>query len=136
MTKNPIEAEGPYPMQRLIGFEVVDWAQDYARVTLDLRADHGNRFGLPHGGLYAVLMDTAMGYAGVYTGDPDAPRYCMTLSMTVNFLSQPKGTMLRVEGRRVGGGRSTFFAEADVVDDTGERLATATGVFRYRKSRA
>jgi len=56
----------------------------------------------------------------------------MTLSMTVNFMAVSNGKLLIAEGRRVGGGRSTAFAEGIVRDDTGTTIATATGVFRYR----
>lgn len=56
----------------------------------------------------------------------------MTLSMTTNFLSQAKGDLLIAEGFRTGGGRKTFFARAQITDNTGELIATATGVFRYR----
>jgi acyl-coenzyme A thioesterase PaaI-like protein len=56
----------------------------------------------------------------------------LTLSMTVNYLSQVKGIRLIAEATRTGGGRSTFFASGTLSDDTGVRIATATGVFRYR----
>ena len=56
----------------------------------------------------------------------------MTLSMTTNFLSRPEGRLLIAEGHRTGGGRSTFFAEAAIRDETGVEVATSTGVFRIR----
>ena len=59
----------------------------------------------------------------------------MTLSMTTNFLSRPTGTMLIGEGRRTGGGRSTFFAEGTITDDAGTEVARGSGVFRYRNAR-
>ncbi len=121
---------------RFIGFQVTAWAPDFARVELEIAAHLANRFGIPHGGVHAMLLDSAMGHAGVYTGDPAHRRLSMTLSLTTNFLSQPRGTRLIAEGRRIGGGKSTFFAEGTVHDDTGELLATGTGVFRYRKSGA
>ncbi len=121
------------PMHDLVGFRVTGWDTDYARLEMPISPQVANRHGLPHGGLYAMLLDSAIGFAGVYTGDPDRPMMAMTLSLTTNFLSQPRGTRLIVEGRRIGGGRSTFFGEAEVRDETGERLATGTGVFRYRK---
>jgi uncharacterized protein (TIGR00369 family) len=93
-----------------------------------------NRQGLPHGGIHATLLDTTMGFAGCQTGDPDRRQMALTLSLTVNYLGQAQGTRLIAEARRTGGGKSTFFAEGTVRDESGAIVATGTGVFRYRRS--
>jgi uncharacterized protein (TIGR00369 family) len=131
MTDFPMEPT--YPWQDMLGFTVTGWGPDVAEITLPLAAKHGNRYGIPHGGVLASLLDTAMGFAGCYSGDPDKPILAMTLSMTTNFVAVSRGTVLVAQGRRTGGGAKTFFAEATVTDDTGAVIATATGVFRYRK---
>ncbi len=125
--------EPTYPWQDTLGFTVTGWRQDSAEITLPLAAKHGNRYGIVHGGVLASLLDTAMGFAGCYNGDPDKPILAMTLSMTTNFVSVARGKVLVAQGRKTGGGARTFFAEATVTDDTGAVIATATGVFRYRK---
>ncbi|MEC7761344.1 MAG: PaaI family thioesterase [Pseudomonadota bacterium] len=132
MSVDPSLIEDPYEFQKLLGFEIVDWSEDYARFRLPITDKLGNRYGIPHGGVYATLIDTVMGFAACYTGDPDARRLAMTLSLNVNYLAQAKGTVLIAEGRRTGGGRKSFFAEATITDDTGVKVATGTGVFRYR----
>lgn len=129
----PELVEAPYPFQALVGFRVTGWGEDRARVELADLAAVENRHGIPHGGALAALLDTAMGYAGSYTGAAGDKRLAMTLSMTVNYLGVARGGALIAEGRRTGGGRSTFFAEARLSDGQGTLLATATGVFRYRK---
>ena len=126
--------EEPYPFQKHLGFRHTQWREDHAVFELDLETFHGNRYGIPHGGLYGVLLDTAMGYAGSFTGDPDQRVLAMTLSMTVNFLAQPSGRHLITEGRRTGGGRSTFFAEGEVRDENNVIVARGSGAFRYRKA--
>ena len=131
---DPRLREDPYPFQELVGFRMADWSADYARFELDVTDSILNRHGIPHGGVHAVLLDTVMGYAGCFTGNPDTRVMAMTLSMTTNFLSRPKGSRLIAEGRKKGGGSSTFFASGRVEDETGELVATATGVFRYRKT--
>jgi len=130
---NPEIVEPPYPLQRYLGFEMVEWRAGYARFEQPLAGFLMNRYGIPHGGVYATLLDTVMGYCGCYTGLADTKRMGMTLSLNVDFLSRPKGELLIGEGTKTGGGRSTFFAKGLVRDETGERIATATGVFRYRK---
>lgn len=132
-TIDPAIIEGDYPMQRLMGFAMEDWSDGYAQFRLPLKPELMNRYGIPHGGLYAVLLDTVMGFAGSYTGDADRKQMVMTLSMTANFLSRPSGHVLIGEGRRTGGGKSTYFADGTVTDGTGALIATGSGTFRYRK---
>lgn len=129
---NPDLIEPDYPMQAHIGFKMVDWGPDRARFELPIAPYLGNRFSIVHGGVHAMLLDSAMGFAGCYTGDKASPLQCMTLSLNTNFLSQTKGELLIAEGVRTGGGRKTFFAEGKITDNMGELIATATGVFRYR----
>lgn len=137
MTDNldPALIETPSALQNHLGYEMTGWARDHARIELPLAPFLMNRQGLPHGGIHATLLDTAMGYAGCYTGDPRHPQMALTLSLTVNYLGQAQGTRLIAEARRTGGGKTTFFAEATVRDDTGALIATGTGVFRYRHRR-
>lgn len=136
MTKgiDPRLAESPSAMQHLLGFELTAWSDGFARIEMPLGDHLMNRQGLPHGGVHATLLDSAMGFAGCYTGDPDRRQMALTLSLTVNFLAQATGDTLIAEGRVTGGGRRTFFAEGRVTDATGALVATATGVFRYRSS--
>jgi uncharacterized protein (TIGR00369 family) len=126
--------EPPSGLQTHLGYELTAWERDFARVELPLAPHLMNRQGLPHGGIHATLLDTAMGFAGCYTGDPDRRQMALTLSLTVNFLGQAQGDRLIVEAHRTGGGKSTYFAEATVRDETGTAVATGTGVFRYRRS--
>lgn len=126
--------EDPHALQRHLGFEITEWSQDFARVELPIVPHLGNRYGIPHGGIFATILDTAMGFAGSYTGDPEIKKLAMTLSLTVNYEAQAKGTLLICEGRRTGGGAKTFFAEGVVRDDLGTRIASGTAVFRVRGS--
>lgn len=124
--------EDPYEYQKLIGFKITRWEPDFAEVTLSLARKHTNRYGIPHGGIHATLMDTALGFSGCFTGDSEAKKLAMTLSLTVNYVGPIKGTSLIATGRKVGGGAKTFFASGEIRDDLGNLVATATGTFRYR----
>ncbi len=129
---DPNLVEDVYPLQKHLGFRMVAWQPDYCRFELPLAPFLMNRYGIPHGGIHATLLDTVMGFAGTYTGDRNQPKLGMTLTLNVSFLSQATGALLIGEGRRTGGGRRTYFAEGTVTDDLGTRVATGTGVFRYR----
>ena len=130
---DPLDDEPRYPFQRLVGFRIAEWNEGAATVVLDLGEQHMNRHGLPHGGVYSVLIDTASGYAGSWSGDPGKKRRAMTLSMTVDYLGVATGDQLIAKARVRGGGRNVFFTEAEVRDESGTLCATGTGVFRYRK---
>jgi uncharacterized protein (TIGR00369 family) len=129
---DPLGAEAPYGLQRLVGYALTAWSEGHARVELTLSEDHMNRHGIPHGGVHAMLLDTAMGFAGSWTGDPARRRHAMTLSMTTNFIGRPVAPRLIAEARVTGGGARTFFAEGRLRDAEGTPVATATGVFRHR----
>ncbi len=128
------DAEGS-ALQRHLGYRLTEWREGFARVTLPMSDFIMNRQGLPHVGVHATLLDTAMGYAGCYTGDPAQRQMALTLSLTVNYLDQASGDLLIAEGRMTGGGRRTYFAEGQIIDNSGATIATATGVFRYRSNK-
>lgn len=130
----PAHFESDYPLQAHLGFEMVEWTEERVVFRQPIVPEIGNRYGIPHGGVYGVLLDTAMGYAGCFTGDPNRKIMGMTLSMTVNFIAQPGGTVLWTTGRKRGGGRKTFFADGEVHDDLGTLIATGSGSFRYRSN--
>ena len=127
--------EPPYPFQTLMGFTNDEWAQGYCRLTQPMMDHLGNRYGIPHGGVMATLLDTAMGFAVCYTGNADNKQLVMTLSLNVQYLSVARGEKLITEGRQTGGGRSVAFAEGEVKDEHGTIIATATGVFKYRSGK-
>ena len=120
-----------YPFQTLLGFRKTEFRDGYARFELDLDAKHTNRAGHPHGGVYASMLDSALGASGVYKGEDNDFRVAVTLNMNISFVAAPKGRLLVAEGRVVGGGRTIYFAEGEITDDTGRCIARATGTFRY-----
>lgn len=131
---NPLFAvwSGTSPIVELIGHRVTAVEPGYARVELDVREAHCNRGGGVHGGIYCVLMDTVGGFAGVHTTDADDLKTFITLTLTTNYLGQPKGQRMIATGRLRTGGRSTFFTDMEVHDELGNLLATGSGVFKYR----
>ena len=91
---DPTLIETPSALQTHLGFSMTGWTPDYARIELPLHPYLMNRQGLPHGGIHATLLDTAMGFAGCYTGDPKRSQMALTLSRTVNYLAQAQGATL------------------------------------------
>lgn len=125
--------ERPYSgYAELIGYELIDKAQDFARLQLHLKPQHLNRMGVPHGGVMATLLDTATGFAVAFAGGPDRVLKAVTLSMNVQFIGQgTPGETIYVEGRRVGGGKTVAFAHAEVKSAAGQILARGDAVYRF-----
>ncbi len=132
--KNPLLAiwQQTSPIVALIGHRVVAVEPGSARVELDVRDAHCNRGGGVHGGIYCVLMDTVGGFAGIHTTNREEMKTFITLTLTTNFLGQPRGKTMIATGRLRAGGRSTFFSDMEIHDEVGNLLATGSGTFKYR----
>jgi uncharacterized protein (TIGR00369 family) len=125
--------DSAFPYRQLLGYRMVSFEPDRAQFELTLEHRHMNGDGVPHGGVYASLLDATMGFSGCHTGIPDHRRKAMTLSLSIVFVAPPVGTRLIAVARRIGGGTRTFFSEGQIHDETGLLLAQATGAFRYRR---
>lgn len=125
--------ERPYSgYAELLGYELVDKAKDFARVKLLVGPQHLNRMNVPHGGSLASLIDTATGFAVAFADGPERVLKAVTLSMTVQFMGQAQaGDTLIAEGRRIGGGKTVAFAQADVRTEAGKVIARGDAVYRF-----
>jgi uncharacterized protein (TIGR00369 family) len=117
--------------QALLGYRLVRWERDVAEVELDVDAQHHNRSGLVHGGVHATLLDSAAGLAGVFCPVPGNVVRAATLSFAIQYVAAARSGTLRAIGRRRGGGRSIFFATAEILDADGKLVATGEGTYRY-----
>lgn len=122
----------PTAFAALLGYEIVDWREGFARYELAISDKLGNRQGIVHGGVHATLLDSAMGLSGCWTGDPDVRGMALTLSLNVQYIGKARGTRLICEAKLTGGGRSVFYAEGTLADDLGTLVAKGTGVFKRR----
>ena len=129
-------AEAPNPLMRVLGYRPVEWREGFARIEMPIDPDvHVNGLGIPHGGTYATVLDTACAFAGTWRAPPAPRAGAMTLSLNLNFVGLPTGRLLIAEGRRTGGGASTFFADGELRDELGALVATASAVMRYTRPR-
>ena len=114
-----------------LGFELIEWRDGFARVTVDLDERHENRQGGIHGGVTAALIDAATGFCGIYEPDPARRRGNVTVSLNVSFTGRPKGTRLTCTAEVLRAGRRFYFASARVHDDTGGLIASGEAVYAY-----
>ena len=115
----------------LIGYTTKVWAANYGEVELILGPQHLNSIGIVHGGVYATLLDAALGHAVSYCAVPGNARYSSTLSLTTIFLKSVKSGVLTAIGRVEGIEGRVATCTGEVRDDTGALLATGQGSFLY-----
>lgn len=118
-----------------LGLDRTLYDDGVARFELAVLERHMNRLGIPHGGVYATMLDSALGASGCWDGGPETFRPSVTLNLNVSYVGQPRGNRLIADGRRVGGGRSIYFSEGEIRDEHGTLIATATGTFKVVRPR-
>ena len=111
---------------RHIGARVEDVERGHSVISIDVEDIHLNGAGTLHGGVYASLIDTAMGLSvlalvGVRTA---------TIEMNVHFLGAVSEGRITCQSQVLHRTRRTATAEAKVHDAKGNLVAMGTGAFR------
>ena len=111
---------------KYIGAKVEEVEPGRADLYMDVEDIHLNGTGTLHGGVYASLIDNAMGISvlalvGVRTA---------TIQMNVHFLGAVREGRITCRSEVVHRTRRTATAEAKVHDANGELVALGTGAFR------
>ncbi|WP_168797751.1 PaaI family thioesterase [Aliishimia ponticola] len=119
--------------QALIGYDIDLTAPDgSARVILDVEARHMNRVETLHGGIHAMMLDAAAGFAASRQLADGGPQIVpvVTLSLTTSFVQSAQLGKVVATGRVMGGGYKIVHAEAEIHDAEGRLCSKATGVFK------
>ena len=111
---------------RHIGAKVEEVEPGRSVISIDVEEVHLNGAGTLHGGVYASLIDNAMGLSvlalvGVRTA---------TREMNVHFLGAVSEGRITCQSEVVHRTRRTATAEAKVRDSEGNLVAMGTGAFR------
>ncbi len=111
---------------RHIGAKVEEVEPGRSVISIDVEDVHQNGAGTLHGGVYASLIDTAMGLSvlalvGVRTA---------TIQMNVHFLGAVNEGRITCKSEVLHRTRRTATAEAKVRDADGNLVALGTGAFR------
>ena len=86
----------------LIGYRTKVWREGYGEVELVVGPQHLNSIGIVHGGVYASLLDVALGHAVSFCPVPGHARYSTTVSLTTTFLKSADAGVLTAMGRVEG----------------------------------
>jgi uncharacterized protein (TIGR00369 family) len=115
----------------LIGYRTKVWREGYGEVELEIGPQHLNSIGIVHGGIYAALLDVALGHAVSFCPVPGHTRYSTTVSLTTAFLNAADTGILTAVGRTEGLSGRLVTASGEVRTQAGALLATAQGSFLY-----
>ena len=94
---------------------------------MDVLDRHVNLQGLVHGGMLAILADTACGLSIRSAMEPG--RLHVTTDLDIHFLAPAEPGTLFGRGKAIKVGRSLAFAEASIEDAEGRLLAQAQSRF-------
>lgn len=106
---------------KLNGIKLVELGDDYCVVEGALRKEAMNPWDMAHGGFVYALCDVAAGALVSNSGCKG-----VTLSSSMHFMRQSKGSMLRAEGRIIKRGKNVSVIESVVYDDSGSMTAKGT----------
>lgn len=99
----------------------------YCTVTIPITPFIHNRLGIPHGGIIAVLLDTAMGLLANKTLTPGYS--AITTNLSINYIAMTKESHLNATATFIHKGKQTMVVEGVITDNNGKKLATGTGSF-------
>ena len=115
------------PFHIWAGMEVVEASAGEVTVAMRVEERHVNLQGFVHGGMLAILADTACGLSIRSAMEPG--RLHITADLDIHFLAPAKPGRILGRGKAVKVGRSLAFAEASIEDDDGRLLARAQSRF-------
>ncbi|MBL8782924.1 MAG: PaaI family thioesterase [Alphaproteobacteria bacterium] len=117
----------PAPGAVVLGQEIldVDVEAGSVRVVYNTTETLANRYGAIHGGMTAAMLDDVISLASGLT--IEWGQITPTLEMKVSYIAQGKtGTRIQAEARTIRRGGTVIFLEADLKDESGKLIATAS----------
>jgi uncharacterized protein (TIGR00369 family) len=121
------------PFIHLLGAELVRFGDGESEIALDIRDELNNSWQVAHGGVVMTLLDVAMAHALRTPRRPEDgpdPRGVVTIEMKTTFMKPARGRVACV-GKLLQRSASLCFCEGTLYGASGERLAHATGTFKF-----
>ncbi|MCY4384445.1 MAG: PaaI family thioesterase [Nitrospinae bacterium] len=115
----------------LLGFEVLEAEEGFARVAMPVEPKLHQPFGIIHGGALASLADT-VGGVGSYVSYPVGTEV-VTVEMKINFVRPVKEGTLIGEAKALHLGRKTSVWEMRIVDDAEKLVCFASATYMVIK---
>ena len=104
------------------GIRTVSLEEGHSVVEVEVKPEHLNIWGLPHGGLLFAIADVAAGTAAHSTR---ANAHFVTADSSIHFLyANPNAKVLRAEGSVIKTGRTLFIVQTEIYDDQDHHILT------------
>jgi uncharacterized protein (TIGR00369 family) len=121
------------PFIHLLGAQLLRFEDGESEIALDIRDELNNSWHVAHGGVIMTLLDVAMAHATRTPRRPEEgpdPRGVVTIEMKTTFMRPAVGRVTCI-GRRLHKSTALSFCEGTVFNAAGERIAHATGTFKF-----
>ena len=115
------------PFLSKLGVRFCDATSDAATLTVDFRADLTQPTGILHGGVFSVLVDTAIAQAMLTTIRPGFS--VVTIRLDTNYFGAVRGGRIVANATVIKKGKRIAHGEAVVTDEAGGVMAQGWGVF-------
>src|SRR3970040_2180396 len=102
------------PFWELLGIEVVEIDDGYAKLVMPFHEKLTQPYGIVHGGAVFSLADSAVGFATTSLVEPQRKR--ITIEMKINFLAPVKDGVMEAKARVLRKGR-IIPAEVDITNN-------------------
>jgi uncharacterized protein (TIGR00369 family) len=115
------------PIARTLGMRLSYNERAQAVVSLDYNPALDHALGGVHGGVYAILLDTAGWFTAAAAHDVDC--WLATSEMSIHFLRPAERTSLQAVGTLIKQGKRQDVAEMHLYDGSGQLVGHASGTF-------
>lgn len=116
-----------FELARFCNLVIDDVTDGVCRGHVEVDIDrHANPNGVVHGAILFALVDTTMGAA---TMDATDGKPCASIDVQLRFLRPATGGVINTVTRVRRTGRRIVHLDADVTDEQGQLVATASGAF-------
>jgi uncharacterized protein (TIGR00369 family) len=121
----------PAGFRNLVGYRTKGWREGYGEIHLDIKPTHLNMLGFVHGGVYATILDAALGHAVAWCGVPGNRRAAVTVSLTTTYLSGAKSGTLMAIGRLIHIEGRVATCTGEIRDSNGTLFVRGQASFMY-----
>jgi uncharacterized protein (TIGR00369 family) len=111
------------PYWQTLGFDLKEVEPGRAVFEVAVRDGHMQN-GVVHGGVLASIADSACAVAGISMVFPAS--YATTINLQLSYLKPVIQGRVRAEGRCLKAGKNLLFCEAQVLDEQGALVCTAS----------
>ena len=115
------------PLLEFLGIGIDHLSEEKAILILPLRREFQQGAGVVGGGILATLADEAMGH--VVAANLNNEQTAATIEMNITYLKSVTSGEIRAVASLVKKGRSIISLQSDIVNESGELIAKASGSF-------